>query len=99
MSMTSGATAGRQAIRNAVAQAVESARVHVDVAFPAERADQGEALLGTARRENRDLDVDTTGTLQIDLDQIGPARREHPHNPPAVGRTAHLFGDHSVDAP
>ena len=62
------------------------------------RAEERAHLVGGLRREQRDVDVEAPLPLEIDLEQIGTRRREHPEDAAAVARVAHLLGEHRVDA-
>ena len=50
------------------------------------------------RREERDVDVEAALALEIDLEQVGTAGGEHPHDAAAVLGVGHLLCQHRVDA-
>ena len=73
--------------------------VQRDLAAAAQRAQQRETLLRRRRGKQRQLHVHAAGPLEIDLDQVRAARRQHPHDPAAVRGVAHLGGEHRVHPP
>ena len=91
--------AGGEQVGDERAQVGEFAFGNLDAAAFAQRAQQAETLFRGGGGEDRDLDVDAAGALEVDLDQVGAARRQDPQHLAAVTGVRHLLGHHRVDAP
>ena len=75
-----------------------SGRFERDLQLPGDASRSACASSRVCGGKKRDVHVEPSLALQVDLEQVGTRRGEHPDDPAAVARVGHFLGEHRVDA-